>query len=144
MMTREASTSTPQPTHSPALQHSDRQTILSLIAGTVIWFLHLNIVYPLTSVACKWEWFPFTDAGMTGLRTVQLVITFIAAVLIFVTIYLPWRSWRRFQTDAQHIMSQTEKDRRPLLAFITMALNMFLLAFVVTSMVPTLVLSPCS
>jgi hypothetical protein len=141
-MTSEASTS--QPVHSQSVQRSDKQTILSLIAGAVIWFLHLNIVYPLTSVACKWEWFPFTDAGMTGLRTVQLVITFVAAVLIFITIYLPWRNWRRFQTDAQHVMSQTENDRRPLLAFITMGLNMFLLAFVLTSVVPILMLSPCS
>ena len=142
MMTQDVSTS--QPVQSQSLQRSDRQTLLSLIAGAVIWFLHLNIVYPLTSVACKWEWFPFNEAGMTSMRTIQLVITFVAAVLIFITIYLPWHQWRGFQTDRQHMLSQTEKDRRPLLAFITMAMNMFLLAFVVTSVVPILVLSPCS
>jgi fumarate reductase subunit D len=125
-------------------QRNDRLTWLSFFAGAIIWFLHLNIVYPLTSLSCKWEWFPFDDAGMTSLRSIQIIITFVAALLIAILIYLPWRNWQHFRTDSQHVMSDTEKDRRPLMAFVTMGLNLFFLAFVVASLVPVLTLSPCN
>jgi hypothetical protein len=135
---------TPDISSSRPLTMNDRQTWLSLISGAIIWFLHLNIVYPLTSLACKWEWFPFNDAGMTGLRTLQIVITLIAAVLIGIVIYLPWRHWQRFQTDRDHMLRETESDRRPFIAFVALGLNLFFLAFVVAAIVPILALSPCN
>lgn len=130
--------------HSDPIPDNDRQTWLSLIGGAAIWFVHLNLVYPLTSLACKWEWFPFTDAGMTSLRTLQILITGIAAVLVFIMIYLSWHIWRRFQTHQQQMLSQTESDRRPFMAFVALGLNLFFLAFIVSSVVPILALSPCN
>jgi hypothetical protein len=121
----------------------DRQTWQSLLAGIVIWFLHQNTVYALTSLACKWQWFPTPIAGIPGQRFFQIVVTLVAVPLLLVTIYLPWRNWRQFQTDREHMLHDTEKDRRPLMAFVTMLLNALLLLFVITSLVPILTLNPC-
>jgi hypothetical protein len=127
----------------PAIQVNDRQTWLSFFLGFAVWFLHLNIVYPVTSLACKWGWFSFDDAGATNLRIVQIAITIIAAVVLIILIYLPWRNWHAFQTDSSETLRQTERDRRPLMGFVTMLLNSLLLLFVITSIVPVLALNPC-
>jgi hypothetical protein len=121
----------------------DRQTLLSLLAGSAIWFLHLNVVYPLTSLACKWNWFPVEIMGMSGLLFVQLALSVIAALLIGITIYLPWRNWRHYQTEKNQIPQQTEKERRPMMAFVTMLVNVFFLIFVVGSFVPIMALHAC-
>src|SRR5512142_2755429 len=97
----------------------ERQTWRSLLFGLVIWFLHQNLLYILTSNTCQWGWFPYRIAGMSGLHFFQLVITVVAAVLLAITIYRPWQIWRRFQTNRptnnEHMLHDTEKDRRPLI-----------------------------
>src|SRR3954453_4334972 len=112
---------------------NDRRTWQSLFFGIVVWFLDLNIVYPLTSVSCHWGWFPFTIAGIPGLRFIQLVASAIAAILLIVFIVLPWRNWRPFQHDPRLPMTQTEADRRPLMAYVTLLLNSLFLLFVLAS-----------
>src|SRR5215208_6624894 len=119
---------------------SDRQTWRSLLFGSLIWFLHLNLVYPLTSLTCKWNWFTSGIAGLSGLQTVQIFITIIAAALLLITIYQPYRSWREYRTDTEHILTQTEQHRIPLMAFVTMLSNSIFLLFVVASLVPILAL----
>src|SRR3982751_2150436 len=94
----------------------DRSTWLSLLAGTVIWFLHLNIVNAITSLTCEWGWFPFTIAGIAGLRFIHIVVSLIAGVAIAAIIVLSWRSWHKGQP------TQTEADRHHLMAFVTMLL----------------------
>lgn len=123
------------------------QTKLSLLLGILIWFLHLNVVYGLDSLACKWGWFSATAGGSSGLQLVETIITLIAMLLILVTIYLPWRYWRSFQTEKPaknpHLLHDTEKDRRPLLAFVTTLANSLFLLFVITAFVPIFALSAC-
>lgn len=122
----------------------DRDTRRSLLVGFLAWFAHLNLVFPLTSLACKWGWFPHEILGMPGLKAVQVMLTIIAALVLAVTILSTWRIWRRFQTDGAHAVENTQDDRRPLLAFVTMLLNGLFMLYVVASLVPILTLQPCS
>ena len=121
-------------------QRFDRQTGISLFAGFAIWFAHQNLYYGLTSVACKWGWFPFTVGSLAGLQVVQISITIIAVISMTIVIYLPWRSWRRYQTERPlhnpQLLHDTEKDRPPLVAFVVMGLNSFFLLFLLASFVP--------
>ncbi len=125
-----------------------RLTALSLFLGITIWFLHLNTLNALTSVSCNWGWFSSSIAGMPGLRFVQLIITLVAIVLMLLFIYLPFRIWRRSltekPTDAPHLLQDTEKDRRPMIAFIAMLLNCLFFLFVIASLVPMFALNACS
>jgi uncharacterized membrane protein len=126
----------------------ERQTWLALFLGVVLLFLHQNLVYALNSVSCVWGWFTFTIAGVGGLVVVEAIITLIALALMLIMIYLPWKSWRRFQThrptENPHMLQDTEDDQRPLVAFITMLLNGFFLLFIFASLVPIFSLSPCA
>jgi threonine/homoserine/homoserine lactone efflux protein len=129
------------------IQADDRQTRWSLLLGVIVWFLDLNFVYSLPSLACEWGWFPFTILGIPGLIFVEMIITVIFMLVMLYLIYLPWRNWRKFQTekrvDNSHLLSDTEKDRRPMLAFIAMALNSFFFLFVIAFFVPMISLNAC-
>jgi uncharacterized membrane protein len=130
------------------LAHDEEwQTKVSLLLGILIWFLHLNVVYGLASLACKWGWFSATGGGISGLQLVETIITLIAMLLILITIYLPWRHWRSFQTEKPpknpHMLQDTEKDRRPLLAFVTALTNSLFLLFVIAAFIPIFALNAC-
>ncbi len=126
---------------------NERITGLALFLGMAIWFLHLNLLNALTSVSCEWGWFSSTIAGMPGLVFVQAVITVLALLLMLFMIYLPWRNLRRLRaekpTEKSDVLENTEKDRRPLLAFIAMMLNCFFLLFVIATFVPMFALNTC-
>lgn len=126
----------------------DRLTRWSLMLGILIWFVDLNTVYSLPSVACEWGWFPFTIAGIPGLVFVEGIITVVALLLMGWMVYLPWRSWRAFQTESPRhnaqILKDTEKDRRSLMAFVTMLLNSFFFLFMIAFFVPMIVLNACA
>ena len=131
----------------PRTEHDDLRTRRSLLFGVIVWFVHLNVVYGLASLACRWGWFPFTVAGMSGVQLVEIVITLVTASAMLFLIYQPWREWRAFQTGAPptnpHLLEDTEKDRRPLVAFIVMLLNSFFLLFVIAFLAPVFALSAC-
>src|SRR5215207_3364017 len=122
------------------IRSNERQTWQSLILGTLIWFLHLNIVYAIASVSCKWGWFSSKTMGISELQLIEAIITLVTMLLLLVTIYLPWRDWQRFQTekpkDNPQMLEDTEKDRRPLVAFITMLMNSLFFLFVIAFFVP--------
>lgn len=125
----------------------DKLTRWSLALGILIWFMDLNTVYPLASVACEWGWFPFTIAGIPGLVFVEAVITLIFLLLMGWMVYLPWRKWRAFQSESPshnpHMLKDTEKDRRSLIYFITMLLNSFFFLFMIAFFVPIMALNAC-
>jgi threonine/homoserine/homoserine lactone efflux protein len=135
--------STAQPT-----QYDGRRTSRSFFLGIAIWFLDQNIIYALPSLACKWNWFPFSIAGLSGLQVVELIFTLITLALMSILIYLPWRNWRSFQSERPpenpEMLQDTEKDRRPLDAFIVMGLNSFFLLFTIASFVPIFALNACT
>ena len=89
-------------------------------------------------------------ALLVALLALLLAVAFagLCAVRIFARlIILPWRNWREFQTekppDNPRLLQDTEKDRRPLLAFVALLLNSLFFLFVVASFVPMLALNPC-
>jgi len=119
-----------------------------LVGGIALWFLHQNAIYSLSSVSCNWGWFPFRIGALTGLQIVETLITLAALALMLVLIVLPYRAWRRFQSerpaDNPHLLQDTEKDRRPMQAFIIMMLNSFLGLFILAAFVPIYALKVCS
>jgi hypothetical protein len=128
-------------------QDKDTQTILALASGPLIWFLHLNLLNMLSSTSCKWHWFPFTAAGMSGLRFIETISTLFFLLLMLYIVYLPWRNWRSFQTEKPihnpKLLQDTEEDRRPLLAFIAMLMNALLSVFVLASFFLLFALTSC-
>jgi hypothetical protein len=126
---------------------NERLTRLSLILGITVWFVDLNTVYALPSLACNWSWFPFTIAGIPGLVFVEGMITLIDLLLMLYLIYLPWRNWRAFQTekpkDNPRMLHDTEMDRRSLMAFVAMLLNSFFFLFIIAFFIPMITLNAC-
>src|SRR5258708_6040463 len=125
----------------------EQHTRWSLFLGILIWFLHLSVNNALISLTCEWNWLSFTIAGIPALKLVEAVITVVALLLLARLIIVPWRNWRRFQTekpaDNPRLLQDTEKDRRPLVAFVALLLNSLFFLFVVASFVPMLALNPC-
>jgi hypothetical protein len=128
-------------------QRDDRQIRLSLLAGIAVWFLHLNTIYALASLSCRWNWLPFRLSSLAGAQVLETIITLVAVLLLALLIYVPWRRWRAYQgrqaADQPHMLADTERDRRPLLAFVTMGLNGFLLLFAIALYVPIFALRAC-
>ena len=126
---------------------SDQQTQWSLFLGITIWFLHLNILNALISVQCKWGGLTFPVDGLSGLQFVEGIITLITILLMLFLIYLPWRQWQDFQTKKPtknpQWIQDTEEDRPPLIAFIAMLLNGFLVLYIIVTFVPTFALKAC-
>lgn len=129
-------------------QKDERHTGRSLLLGIAVWFLHLNISYGLASLSCKWSWFSSILAGLTALQWLEIVVTLAALALMLVLVYLPWRDWRAFQTDKPadnpHLLRDTEKDRRSLVAAIVMLMNGFFCLFIIGLLAPIFALNACA
>lgn len=126
----------------------DRQPLWSLGLGITVWFIDLNVVYALASVACKWGWFPFTIAGIPGLLVVEGAVTLLSLLAVLYLVYRSWRAWRIYQAQKPQnnpdVVTVTENDRRPLMAFIAMLLNGFFFLFLIASFVPLAALNACA
>ena len=126
----------------------EQHTWRSLFLGIAVWFLYQNTLYALASLSCVWGWFSFQVAGIPGLRLVEAGLTVVALALMLLLTFLPWREWRRFQTDRAagnpRLLQDTEKGRRPLVAFIVMLLNGLFCLFVIAAFVPIIALNACS
>ncbi len=128
------------------LKANDRLSRRSLLFGVLVWFADLNIVYALSSVACKWRWFPFRIAGIPGLPFVEGAITMVSLLLMVYLIYLPWRNWRALQSQKRknpRALADTERSRESLMAFVAMLLNGFFFLFMIAFFVPLLALNAC-
>lgn len=128
-------------------QKENRQPLLSLFLGMAVWFIDLNALYALPSLACKWGWFPFTVAGIPGLLVIEGIITLVSMLLMLYLIYLPWRNWRAYQTEKPQnnprLLNDTEQNRHPMMAFIAMMLNSFFFLFIIAFFVPMITLNAC-
>jgi hypothetical protein len=132
---------------SPHLKRDERPTWKSLFWGTVVWFLHQNIVYGLASLSCTWGRLSDRIGGVSTLQVIETIITIIALLLMSFLIYIPWRHWHSYQSERPQnnlqMLEDTEKDRRPLVAFVTMCLNGFYMLFILAAFVPIWALKPC-
>jgi|tagenome__1003787_1003787.scaffolds.fasta_scaffold19166589_2 hypothetical protein len=124
-----------------------QQTTRSLVFGIALWFVDLNVVYALPSLACRWGWFSFSIAGLSGLQVVEALISLVTIVVMLQVIYQPGRVWRTLQSEDPvsnaHLLQDTDKDRLALVACVVMLLNSAFLLFLISSFVPILALSAC-
>ncbi len=128
-------------------QPTEQQTRWSLFLGILIWFLHLNIVNAMISVSCKWGGLTVPVGALSGLQILAGFLTLITVLMLLFLIYLPWRNWRSFQTEQPiqnpDLLRDTEMFRRPLMAFVAMSLNGFLVLYSIAVFVPMLSLKAC-
>ncbi len=128
-------------------QPTERQTQWSLFLGILIWFLHLNISNALISVSCKWGGLTVPVGSLSALQILIAVLTLITVLALLFLIYLPWRNWRSFQTEEPvhnpDMLRDTELYRRPLMAFIAMMLNGFIVLYTIATFVPMFSLKAC-
>jgi uncharacterized membrane protein len=128
-------------------QPTEQQTRWSLFLGILIWFLHLNIVNAMISVSCKWGGLTVPVGGSSALQIISAILTLLTVLALLLLIYLPWRNWRSFQTEEPvqnpDLLRDTEIYRRPLIAFLAMSLNGFLLLYSIAVFVPMLSLKAC-
>jgi hypothetical protein len=126
---------------------SEQQIPWSLFGGITVWFLHLNILDALISVACKWGGPTFPVGGLSRLQILEAVISLITILLLLFLIYLPWRMWQSFQSEGSihnpQMLENTEKKRQALIAFIAMLLNSFFAVYVLATFVATFSLKAC-
>lgn len=124
-----------------------RQTRASLLGGIAVWFVALNVVYALPSLACKWGWLPFRVGPLSGLQFVQLLVVIASLATLLWLIVVPYRIWRHFQSapppQNPALLRETEADRRPLLAAVVMGANGFFFLFALALLAPILTLKPC-
>lgn len=119
-----------------------RQIGLSLLAGPLVWALHMSVVYPVTSLACAWDWFPGTLAGMPGLQAFQLFVTIIAALVVAAAGFSAWANWRRLRADVPD--DEPETALSPFGAFLGVLSNALFFVAIILSVVPIFTLSPCA
>jgi hypothetical protein len=128
-------------------QPSEQQVRWSLFLGILIWFLHLNTTNALISVSCKWGGLTIPVGSLSGLQILAAILTLITVLALLFLVFLPWRQWRSFQTEKPvqnpDMLRDTEVFWRPLMAFIAMMLNGFLLLYSIAVFVPMLSLKAC-
>jgi hypothetical protein len=119
----------------------------SLVAGIILWFLHLNISYGLSSVGCKWGWFTNKIGPLSTMQLTEAIITLVALLLMFPLIAFPLRRWLDYQTGKPprnpNMLQETEEDRHPFLSFVAFLSNSLLALFMIATFVPIFALSPC-
>jgi hypothetical protein len=79
----------------------ERDSLLSLIAGPLVWTVHFLTLYILTAIACAHGFF---HQEILGVRVVPLVggaVTLVAVALILDGGVLAYRRWRGMPSDGQ-------------------------------------------
>jgi hypothetical protein len=142
------STDTPAVPDTVRAGRDERLTWRSLLWGSVIWFLHLNVAYGVASLSCRWGWLSAGALGLSGLVWVEGLLALLAAALLFVTIHLPYREWRQYQSthppENPQVLHEIEQDRRPFIAFVTMLVNSLYLMFALAVFALLAMLTPCA
>jgi len=140
--------------------HSAAGRILfALIGGTAVWAIYFTFVYSLTSLSCFWSWFDLSVNGSgPALKITQAIATVIALALTGYFSFVAFQEWRdtrdKLQTSEAHIVAhqinavsgeeaETITARNPMLAFVTLLLNMLYMLIIVVSFVPIFVLPAC-
>lgn len=123
---------------------SGGRIVLCLLGGTLVWGLYLMIVYPLTSLTCHWGWFDVTTTGAPGLKTVQLLVTAVALVLVAVCGYVAFVEWRRSQAAAGAEGRQIKAESNTLLGYVALLLNGLYALIIAVSLIPIFTLPVCA
>ena len=137
------------------LRDPDVRLGLSLIGGTAVWALNFSGLHALNSLSCRWGWFG-VPAESGGLKTVQIAVTAVSALLMAASIFNCWNLWRSTRQKASAdagepgqviqpgLLEQTVAARVPFLAFVTMLLNVLYLIIILISLGPISTLQVCA
>ncbi len=123
-----------------------RRIGLSLLGSAIIWAIHLMIVYPLTSLACRWSIYDWTAGGLTGLKIVQLIATAVALVLVgglWWNAYHEWTLTKQPDTSEEPEAFEERAERSPFLAFLALLLTSLFFLTIALAIVPILTLEQC-
>jgi hypothetical protein len=110
----------------------------SLASGVIVWSIHLLIIYALTSLACEWEWFSLTAAGLNGLQIIQLIVTVIAGAAVWLGGFFALRNRQRLGNGAA-----PDENRHRFMVYLGLALSILFFALVTFPIITILVLPPC-
>jgi threonine/homoserine/homoserine lactone efflux protein len=139
----ELSHETPPPAHLKPPSSTGRIT-LALIGGTVVWGLYFMFVYSLTSLTCVWSWFGLSVGNSgSGLKVTQAIATVIALGLLAFLAFVAFREWRSAGGEEQKEEAETIAARNPMLAFVTMLVNVLYILIIAVSFVPIFILPVC-
>jgi hypothetical protein len=112
--------------------------------ATIVWILHLSIVYAFQSVACHWGFLQFNILGVNALRLALIVFTILAAIGVVIGGWIAYKNYRS--------ILETRGDKNvgePTGRFLFMAQGGFMLASlfllsILFSLVPLVILDACS
>ena len=137
------------------LRDPDVRVNFSLLGGTAVWALNFSGLHALNSLACRWGWFG-VPAESGGLKTVQIVVSLLSALLMAASIFNCWSLWRSTRRKAgadagkpgeplqPGLLEQTVAARLPFIAFVTMLLNVLYLIIILISLGPISTLGVCA
>lgn len=119
----------------------DRELLWPFLSGPIVWSAYLVVSYLLVEAACS---LPLTGPLLLGLPMIS-VLTLALGVLAIALIFYPgWRAWRELR---HHSASSAESDGAfsgPFLAYGGLILNALFLVVMLFTLLPALVLGPCS
>jgi hypothetical protein len=79
----------------------ERDSLLSLIGGPLVWTAHFLTVYIFTAIACAQRFFHHQVLGAGIVPLVGGAATLLAVVLILDAMVISWRRWRGRPLDGE-------------------------------------------
>jgi len=126
------------------MQPSTKRILLCLVGGTAVWGLYFTILYGQTSLTCVWNWFDISVGGSgAGLKITQLVATVLALGLLAYFTFVCFREWQGGRRAGQDEEGETIAARDPMLAFVTMLVNILYILIIAVSLAPIIMLPTC-
>jgi hypothetical protein len=120
-----------------------------LIGGSLVWALHLIVVYPITSLTCEWGWFS-AQAGGTWLKVLQTLVTGVALLLIGGAAFVARDEWRQARQEGRMAEGSNRAGARTLhatrdavFALIALILNSLYGLVILILLIPIWVLPVC-
>lgn len=126
----------------------ERDSLLTLIAGPMVWAVHLLVVYITAAIACAHGFF---HDELLGIRTVPLIgggATLIAVALIADALFISARRWRGRPFDGERVPlpphdSNDVASRRRFMAYAGVLLSGIALIGTVWQSLPIIFFASC-
>jgi hypothetical protein len=122
---------------------TERWLWFGVIAGPVLWAMHLPLAYAIQTISCQWGFLQF---GIFGLNALALVIAALTIVFVLVIIYasfVAYGYWRRFRDDTDGL-NKPEYGRFRFMAYAGVGLGLLFASTTLLKLVPVIVLPICA
>ena len=125
----------------------ERDSLLSVIAGPLIWSVHFLAIYVFTAIACARGFF---HDEILGIRIVPLVgsaLSLLAIALIADALYISWRRWRGGPAGDEPATAPADGDQgagtRQFMAYAALLLSAVALIATVWQTLPVFFFASC-